>query len=54
MFDKKSLKIPKGNSDSINHIRTDNATAKRKLTETEETVFLCSKEITWINLMMYN
>jgi len=33
MFDKKSLKIPKGNSDSINHIRTDNTTAKRKLTQ---------------------
>jgi hypothetical protein len=36
---KKSLKIPKGQSESANRGRTDNTTAKRKGTKEQTTVY---------------
>jgi len=36
---KKSLKIPKGQSESVNRRRTDNTMAKRKSTERQTTIY---------------
>ena len=38
-FGKKSLKIPKGQSESVNRRRTDNTMAKRKSTKGQTTIY---------------